>query len=68
MIAEPEVSNSTPLRTDQPITDSLPFYCNFCDQHYRLPRPRACCDRGRQWDMDLQTALAAKNKAGEAEL
>lgn len=33
-----------------------PSPCGYCGRSYMLPRPRACCSRGREWDMKIIAA------------
>src|SRR5215470_19592006 len=30
-----------------------PFPCGYCGRSYSLPRPRACCSRGREFDIKV---------------
>lgn len=33
-----------------------PSPCGYCGRSYMLPRPRACCSRGREWDIKIIAA------------
>lgn len=39
---------------------TAPFACGFCGRNYLLPKPRACCERGRNWDLALKAAWDAR--------
>lgn len=42
-----------------------PFPCGYCGRSYMLPRPRACCSRGREWDIKIIAAQTGEHMKSE---
>jgi hypothetical protein len=42
------------------------FPCGYCGRSYMLPRPRACCSRGRDWDIKIISSQQGVHVNGKA--
>lgn len=59
------IDRSLSKQEESELRRRAPFPCSYCGRSYMLPIPRACCSRGREWDIKIIAAQGTRMN-GEA--